>query len=155
MRGSNSTTLEEAREKARTTILNDLEVHPVSAYEYRKLLIDDEDDRPFLKDQKDTGIVDLRKRLEHVAREERFKSFREITTVTDRFREAISGELKRLETLWRTRAQAAAITAGLEKDLEAFLAEKRKERDLRVGAFSGIPRDNVQNPYSPSGFGST
>jgi hypothetical protein len=115
--------------------LSDLEIHPVSAYEYRKLLLDDEDDRPFLRNEMDTGIVQLRGRLVRIARDERSKSCREIATVVDRLREAISGELKRLETLWRTRAQAAAITAGLEKDLEAFLVQKRKERDLRVGAF--------------------
>jgi len=47
--GSTNPALEQARSKARATILNDLEIHPVSAPEYRKLLLEDEDDRAFLR----------------------------------------------------------------------------------------------------------
>lgn len=133
--GSSNLALEEARGKARETILENLEIHPISAPEYRKLLLDDEDDRPFLKSTEDTGIIELRRRLVHIAHEERHKLHIDIATVVDRLREAISGELKRLETLWRNRAQAAAITEALEKELEAFLLEKKRERDVRLGGF--------------------
>lgn len=133
--GSANQALELARSKARETILNDLEIHPVSAPEYRKLLLDDEDDRAFLRSEQETGIPNLRARLEDIAQTERGALFSNIKNVTDRLREAVSGELKRLEALWRDRARAAAITEALEKELQAFVLEKRRERDLRVGAF--------------------
>lgn len=133
--GSANQALEQARSKARETILNDLEIHPVSAPEYRKLLLDDDDDRAFLKSEDETGIPHLRARLEGVAQAERLAVYRNISDVTDRLRESISGELKRLEAQWRDRARAAAITEALEKELQAYVQEKRRERDLRVGAF--------------------
>lgn len=133
--GSANQALEQARTKARETILNDLEIHPVSAPEYRKLLLDDEEDRAFLPSELETGIPDLRTRLEGIAQSEREALHANITNVTDRLREAISGELKRLYALWTDRARAAAITEALEKELQAYVQEKRRERDLRVGAF--------------------
>jgi len=133
--GSANQALEQARSKARETILNDLEIHPVSAPEYRKLLLDDEDDQAFLKSEQETGIPDLRARLASVAQSEHYALYKNIKEVSDRLREASIGELQRLQALWRDRARAAAITEALEKDLQAFVQEKRRERDLRVGAF--------------------
>jgi GTP-binding protein EngB required for normal cell division len=133
--GSTNPALEQARSKARATILNDLEIHPVSAPEYRKLLLEDEDDRAFLRSEQETGIIDLRSRLEEIALEERFELYQNLKEVTDRLREALRGELKRLEALWRDRARAAAITDALEKDLQLYLQEKQRERHLRVGGF--------------------
>ena len=37
-----------ARDQARASIIESLEIHPVSAPEMRKILLDDEDDRSFL-----------------------------------------------------------------------------------------------------------
>ncbi|MGM4892055.1 dynamin family protein [Tardiphaga sp. 839_C3_N1_4] len=133
--GSTNQALEQARSKARETLLSDLEIHPVSAPEYRKLLLDDDEDRAFLRSDQETGIPDLRARLEGIAQTERWALYNSINGVADRLREAISGELKRLETLWTDRARAAAITEALEKELQDFVQEKRRERDLRVGAF--------------------
>ena len=142
--GSANEALEQARSRARQTILNDLEIHPVSAPEYRKLLLDDEEDRAFLKSEEETGIPDLRDRLEQIAQTECLALYNNIRSVTDRLRESISAELKRLEALWRDRARAAAITDVLEKELQAFIQEKRRERDLRVGAFREF-LDNTAN----------
>ena len=48
--------INEARSKARDLILENLEIHPISAPEYRKIIIKDEDDAPFLASDNDTGI---------------------------------------------------------------------------------------------------
>src|SRR5262249_30798389 len=48
--------VDEARMVARERILQSLEIHPVSAPQYRMLLLNDEEDRPFLMDPADTGI---------------------------------------------------------------------------------------------------
>jgi hypothetical protein len=133
--GSDNESVELARTKARETILADLKIFPVSAPEYRKLLLEDDDERPFLRGEDQTGIPDLIKTLAAVAAEQRNVLLNEIKSASDRVREALSAELKRLETLWRDRARAATITEALERELQAFLPEKSKERDLRVGMF--------------------
>jgi GTP-binding protein EngB required for normal cell division len=133
--GSANASLEAARSKARATILQDLEVFPVSAPEYRKLLLKDDDEQPFLKTEDQTGIIDLKGRLEAVAADQRSVLLSEIQVATERVRETLSSELKRLEALWRDRARAAAITEALERELQVFLQQQSKERDLRVGMF--------------------
>jgi GTP-binding protein EngB required for normal cell division len=143
--GSSNLALEVARSKARATILANLEIHPVSAPEYRKLLRDDEEEPSFLKLEHETGIPGLRERLQAVAEEERGSLQRSISEVTDRLREGVSGELKRLQLMWRDRARAASITEALEKELEAFLQEKRRERDLRVGMFREFLETTAQS----------
>ncbi|WP_404292129.1 dynamin family protein [Microvirga sp. RSM25] len=124
-----------ARATARDQILNTLEVHPVSAPEYRKLLLDDEEDRPFLRAEGDTGVPGLTERLVALAAAERANRRNGIIEVSDRFRQGVVGELMRLDGLWREQTRAADEAEKLERELEGVLAPKRKERDLRVGAF--------------------
>ncbi|MEQ1935329.1 MAG: dynamin family protein, partial [Fimbriimonadaceae bacterium] len=53
---SDNADVTEARKQARQTILGGLEIHPVSAPEFNKILAGDGDDMPFLKTLQDTGI---------------------------------------------------------------------------------------------------
>jgi GTP-binding protein EngB required for normal cell division len=135
MSGSSTALMDQARLTARETILKDLEIFPVSAPEYRKLLLDDEDERPFLKTVEQAGIPALASKLGSVAREQRLWLLNEITATVDRLRATLSAELKTLEAQWRNKDRAATITEALERELQAFLREKEKERDLRIGQF--------------------
>ena len=132
---SNNTTLQDARSRAKSSVLDTLQIHPVSAPEYRKILTNNEDDRPFLSNQNDTGIPELSDSLARLATEERTTTAHDIEQVMQRFRDAAGGELRRLEAMWRSRTQAAQIEEGLKRDLDAFLAESQKERYVRMGAF--------------------
>jgi GTP-binding protein EngB required for normal cell division/gas vesicle protein len=124
-----------ARAAARDQILNTLEVHPVSAPEYRKILLDDEDDRAFLRSEADTGVPGLRAGLVGLADAERANRRQAIAEVSERFRQGVIGELMRLDAMWREQTRAADEAEKMERELETVLAPKRKERDLRVGAF--------------------
>ena len=124
-----------ARETARQRILSTLEIHPISAPEFRKLLLDDEDDRSFLKSEEDTGLPALQHRLIELAKTERDTRNRQLLDVSDRLRGELLGEIDRIEALWQEQTRAADEAEKLEKDIEVVLAPKRKERDLRVGAF--------------------
>jgi GTP-binding protein EngB required for normal cell division/gas vesicle protein len=133
--GSSTALMENARLIARETILRDLQIFPVSAPEYRKLLLEDEDERPFLRTAEQAGIPALADKLVSVALEQRRWLLTEITTTVDRLRATLSAELKTLEAQWRDKDRATSITEALERELQAFLREKEKERDLRVGKF--------------------
>jgi len=135
MSGSSTALMENARLTAKETILRDLEIFPVSAPEYRKLLLDDEDERPFLRAVEQAGIPALAAKLTSVAQQQRRWLLSEITTTVDRLRSTLSAELKTLEAQWRDKDRAASITEALERELQAFLREKEKERDLRIGKF--------------------
>ncbi|WP_370093135.1 dynamin family protein [Bradyrhizobium ottawaense] len=135
MSGSSTALMEQARQTARETILRDLEIFPLSAPEYRKLLLDDEDERPFLRTAEQAGIPALASKLVSVAKEQRGWLQSELVTTVDRLRATLSAELKTLEAQWRDRDRATSITEALERELQAFLREKEKERDLRIGKF--------------------
>jgi len=132
---STNAELVSSRTKARETILQDLQVHPVSAPEYRKILLDDDDDQPFLRDDAETGIPELSIALAKIAEAELAKLESDLVEVSERLREAASSELRRLETLWRTRAREKEIEEALKRELDLFISEKRVERDSRRGAF--------------------
>ena len=68
---SNNVALQDARSKAKSSVLASLQIHPVSAPEYRKLLTQDEDDPPFLSNQDETGIPQLHDSFIQLAAEER------------------------------------------------------------------------------------
>lgn len=132
---STNADLASSRSKARDTILQDLQVHPVSAPEYRKILLDDDDDKPFLRDDTETGIPELSLALAKIAETELVKLEEHLVEVSVRLREAAASELKRLETLWRTRAREKQIEEALKRELDLFVSKKKGERDLRRGAF--------------------
>ena len=132
---SSNEAVSEARLAARTRILETLEVHPVSAPEYRKLLLDDEEERSFLPEIDDTGVPGLVEQLTELAERERAERLRQLHEIAERLRQGTIEELDRLEALRRDQTRAAQEAEALTRDLDIILEPKRKERDLRIGAF--------------------
>jgi len=132
---SKNLAVDTARASARDNILSDLEIYPVSAPEYRKLLLDDDEDRSFLANERDTGIPALRKRLRTLGESERCQRQQQIAEVSERLTRSVLGELTQIKSLWGERNRAAEDAERVAQELALFLEPKRKERDLRVGAF--------------------
>lgn len=59
--------MRDERARAHRGVLAQLEVHPVSAIEYRKLMADDEDDRPRIKDPEQSNLPALVSSLRSIA----------------------------------------------------------------------------------------
>jgi hypothetical protein len=127
--------LQQARNKALATILSGLQIHPLSAPEYRKLLQEDEDNPAFLKSEQETGIPQLSEALSQLAKQQQDITASEIQAVVKRFRDSTLEELRRIQSMYRDRTWERQVEEGLKQELEAFLATKRSERDLRAGSF--------------------
>lgn len=132
---SNNETVSAARRTARERIISDLEIHPVSAPEYRRILFEDEEDRAFLRMEAETGLPRLRNRLIELAKNDREKRLQQVFDVANRLRSSAIGEIDSLDALWREQKRAVDEAEKLEKELEEILEPITKERDLRVGAF--------------------
>ena len=141
---SDNETVQRAREQARENILESLQIHPVSAPEYRKILIDDEEDRAFLLDLDQTGIPGLQDSLKSLSEGEKQNLRRRITEVSQRFSDNIRNELSIIESQWKERTRAAEEAEKLADALEQFMAPKQKEYDLRVGGFREYLEETVQ-----------
>jgi GTP-binding protein EngB required for normal cell division len=133
-----------ARDQAREGILSSLEVHPVSAPELRKLLLDDDDDAPFLKTAEQTGIPNLQNSLVQLSLSEKASRRRRLDETFQRLASSVLNELHIIDQQWRQEGRAAEEAERLELALAEILAPKRKEYDRRVGAFREFLETTVQ-----------
>ena len=141
---STNPAVQTAREQARASILESLEIHPVSAPELRKLLLDDDEDRPFLQATEQTGIPLLQQSLIQLAQTERDIRCTRLQEVSSRLSSTLLNELRIIEGQWRQLGRAAEEAERLSTALEAILEPKRKEYDRRVGAFREFLEETVQ-----------
>jgi len=142
--GSSNESVQAAREQARNTILDTLQIHPVSAPELRKLFLADEDDRPFLSNVEQTGIPHLQASLSALAEQERQSRKTRISVVYERLSKILVNELSIINGQWRERDRAADEAERLAAALQVILDPKRKEYDLRVGSFREFLDNTVQ-----------
>src|SRR5262249_38304772 len=77
----------DARKQVVRNLLDKLEVHPLSAPEYAKLIADDEDDRPFLRDLGQTGVPGFADSLNALASDRRDRAGRKLKEQTALFHE--------------------------------------------------------------------
>jgi len=125
----------DARTQARTRLLDSLEIHPVSAPEFRKILLDDEEDKPFLKDIFESGIPGLGDSLEILAAREIASRERQIEEVFRRFCGGIISAFKLCKSRLEIADPVTHETERIARELEDVARPKREERHLRVGAF--------------------
>lgn len=142
--GSDNESVQAAREQARKSILESLEIHPVSAPELRKMLLADEDDRAFLQTEEQTGLTVLQASLVDLASKEKANRRARIQDVYERFSNTLLNELSIVDSQWRERNRAAEEAEKLATALEEILYPKRKEYDRRVGAFREFLDETVQ-----------
>jgi len=120
-----------ARAQARSSILQSLEIHPISAPEFKKILRDDEEDRPFLNDIEQTGIPQLERKLYALAETERGTRNALIGQLAERLATASRGEIQLIESSWQqeTRADDDPIQSTVD-----LLVEKHENRIRRSDA---------------------
>lgn len=141
---SGNESVQTARDLARQHLLETLEIHPVSAPELRKLLLDDDEDRAFLQTVEQTGIPALQKSLTQLARQVRENRSQRIETVYQRFSSSLLNELNIIKGQWQERTRAAEEAEKLAGALETILDPKRKEYERRLGAFREFLDQTVQ-----------
>jgi GTP-binding protein EngB required for normal cell division len=141
---SDNESVHAARQQARDTLLGSLQVHPVSATEYRKLLLRDEDDTSFLSDAHQSGIPALKHSLTALAQTERDIKQANVSAVTERLGRALMNEIRIIDGQWRQQNRAAEEAERLASALEEILTPKQKEYDRRSGSFREFLEETVK-----------
>lgn len=142
-RAQGNQSVQNARDQAKRTILESLEIHPVSAPELRKIIRHDEEDRAFLKEDEDTGIPTLRRILSKLPVDAHRKRQVQIREVFTRFSASIMSELIVIEKRWQEGTQATEAVAALSQALEKILEPKKNEYFSRLGAFRSFLEETV------------
>ena len=141
---SSNETVKFARSQARASIIESLEIHPVSAPELRKLLLDDEEDRPFLTDAEQTGVPQLQASLASLAQRETERRNTSIEEITQRLSTTLISEIQLIEAQWRQEDRAAEEAERLEESLKPILVNKKEEYRARAAAFRNFLDETVQ-----------
>lgn len=126
------------------SILDNLQVFPVSAPQYRlHCSTDPDEDKPFLPNAEATNIVALRSAISQVAEKCLIEQYRRHEETHQRF----FGQLRaRLEVLGAQRSeerQAEGEINGFKQILEGFMAPLRREFDTRRGGFRNFLRKTI------------
>ncbi len=140
---SSNAAVKTAREQARANILASLEIHPVSAPEFKKLLRDDEDDRAFLTEIEQTGVPQLQHSLTSLAETERRTRNELIRQIAERLATASRGEIRLIESSWQQETRAEEEAQRLEAALKPVFDEKKEEYRARAAGFREFLKETV------------
>ena len=125
----------EQRAKVLQNIMNTLQIHPVSAIQYRRVLEHDEDDSPFLSDPEETNIPRFTRALEELVRARRQRIAQALDEAGENFFLQVNGAVKLIHAQWQDGNHAQVEADQLRPELMEFIAPKRKEFYSRQGAF--------------------
>ena len=118
-------------------ILNKLQVHPVSALQYRRFLSQDPDDPCFIRDAHQSNIPQLIEALGGLARQRSEQQRGHLEAEVDRFFRRLRARLQVIKTQWENQLHAAEEADALRVKLEEFIEEKklRARFSNRQGAY--------------------
>ena len=122
------------RERVVARVLEQLQVHPLSAPEYRKLLADDEEVRSLLKSPEDSYVPQLASSLQELAAQRRTALEHSHQQAVADFRLVLLADLALMGEQWGDQ-RAAEEAERLRKELEQRIAPLQLELEHRRGAF--------------------
>jgi GTP-binding protein EngB required for normal cell division len=132
-----------ARIQVVRNLLATLQVHPLSAPEYVRLIADDEDDPSFLRQLDQTGIPALIESLKKLADDRREKATVRLRERASVFRERLVTTLRLIEAQWEGEGRAEEEAARLRGDLEDFIRPLREELANRQGGYRTFLKKTV------------
>jgi GTP-binding protein EngB required for normal cell division len=116
-------------------LCDELQVFPVSAPQYRRLLADDSDDRAFIKDVEQSGIPSMQRALSNVATARRAEArSRRDESIEAWLKQAVSW-LDLVRAQWAGDGHTEQEVVELERELERIAGPLRKEFLVRQGQF--------------------
>jgi GTP-binding protein EngB required for normal cell division len=133
----------EARRKVVKSLLAKLQVHPVSAPEYSRLLAGDDDDPSFLKSAEQSGVPGFVESLTTMARARQAKANQRLEGQRALFRERLSATLRVIQGQWGSDSRAEEEAQKLKTELDLFMDPLRKELHVRQGAYRTFLRKTV------------
>jgi GTP-binding protein EngB required for normal cell division len=131
------------RQQVIENILKSLQVFPVSAVEYRKLLAADDDDRSFLSEASQSNVPQMAKALETMAKERVSQRKQRLRSASDTFRERLTTTLGVVAAQWSSDARAGEEAERLREDLELFIKPLREELLVRQGQYRAFLKKGV------------
>ena len=133
----------EASENAIRRILSTLKTYPVTALEFIRVVQQDEEDRPFIRDAAESGIPSMQSALTGLVQARRTEMLQRLRQASGLFREQVSTTLKAIEAQWQDPEAETPETERLRRELQGFISTRREEFSARKGAFREFLKKTV------------
>lgn len=140
---SNGDRASEGQQQVIDNILGTLQVHPLSAIQYRKSLDDDDEDRAFVATPEESNVPQLAESLGSLARERREVQVKRLQDKADLFQDRVTSILRVIQAQWQEQTRAAEEADRLRSDLSDFLQAPRKELHVRQGNYRQFLKKTV------------
>lgn len=142
LRGSEAT---DSRHQVVHNLLSTLQVHPLSAPEYTRLAIDDQDDRSFLRDSEQSGVPALIRSLQQQSQQRKRRVLTRLYEDGLNFQNHLTATLDLVQAQWEEQSRTDEEIARLKEELDRFLVAPSKEFHQRQGAYreflkTGVPQ---------------
>jgi predicted GTPase len=138
----------EASEHAIRRILGTLKVYPVTALEFIRVIQQDEEDRPFIRDAIESGIPAMQSALMGLVQARQADMLQRLKRASNLFREQVSTTLRAIEAQWQDPEAETAETERLRRELQGFISTRREEFSARKGAFREFLKKTVPEKIS-------
>lgn len=133
----------EERQEVTRRVLQDLEVHPVSALEYRKFFMEDEDDPPRIRAATHSRLPTFAGALEDIAIRRAVRVEQKKQQVTEQLVSRIRATLELVGAQWAYDARAADEAERLRRGLESRARGLREELIARRAEYREFLRHGV------------
>lgn len=133
----------EASGAAIKRILDKLQVYALSSHEFIKVLRHDEEDRPFIREPKESGVPAMQIALAGVVQARRADVRHRIRETASLFREQVTTTLRAIEAQWQDPEAETAQSDRLRRELQEFIPTRREEFSARKGAFREFLKKGV------------
>jgi predicted GTPase len=124
-------------------LLEAMEVHPVSALQHRRFVRQDPDDLPRVKSAEQSRLPGLRRALREQADAQVARQRARAAAANEDFGRRVGAALALLHAQWQADERAEREATALREELDAFLAPRKRELEVRRAAFREFLRESV------------
>ena len=133
----------ETRRQILDNILNTLQIHPLSAIQFRKALANDEEDLPFITDPGQSNVPQFQRSLQELAQKRKVEHLQRMQGVRDVFLDRVLSILRVIREQWEQESRASEEAARLREELSVFMEPLRKELHVRQGQFRAFLKKTI------------
>ena len=133
------------RQQATDRVLASMRVFPVSAHEHRKFFAGDEDSPPRIRKPEQSRIPKFREALVSIAKTRNDEVEARLQEATRSIGKRTRAAVEVIRASWESDQRAEAETEALRKELEGFLAPKKKELLVLRASYREFLRETMKS----------
>jgi len=124
-------------------LADSLIVSSLSTTEYRRFLINDEDDRPFIKSAEQSGVPEIVQRIKELASSNRDSVMDRFDEAVVSFRTRLTTQIEAIKARWEESSRAVEEAEQLRAELDSFIKPLREEFRARQGGFRTFLKETL------------